>query len=196
MAPLPGQNGRKAHRLRPRRKTPPCSSTASGFYTELNPARRHSVITYQTCFYPAITLSLPSSLLCVLTPICRVIAFDPTQVPRRCSNVDGSASAARIFARGQCRYSYGHGAVLMACSGERTGKHCPCEVLGFRTLNHPTNAGGHGTMLMRDFATPVEELLLWRDPVRSGLTLGAATVAYILLVRAFHFFTGLTSWPC
>jgi hypothetical protein len=28
----------------------------------------------------------------------------------------------------------------------------------------------------------VEELLLWRDPVRSGLTLGAATVAYILLV--------------
>jgi hypothetical protein len=39
-------------------------------------------------------------------------------------------------------------------------------------------------MLMWDFAIAVEELLLWRDPVRSGLTLGAATVAYILLVRA------------
>jgi hypothetical protein len=137
MAPLSGQKGRKAHRSRPRRKTPPCSSTASGFYTELSPTRRQSVITYQTCFYPAITLSSPSSLLCVLTPFCRVIAFDPSQVPHRCSNVDGSASAARVSARGQCRYLHVHGAVLMACSGERIGKPCPCEVSGFCTMNHP-----------------------------------------------------------
>ena len=142
LAPLSGQKCRKARRSRPRREIPPCSSTASGFYTELSPTRRHSVITCQTCFYPAITLSSPSSLLCVLTPFCRVIAFVPTQVPRRCSNVDGSASAARIFARGQCRYSYGHGAVLMTCSGKRTGGHCPCEVLGFRTLSHPQMVAG------------------------------------------------------
>lgn len=29
----------------------------------------------------------------------------------------------------------------------------------------------------------VEELLLWRDPIRSGIVLGGATFLYILLVR-------------
>lgn len=33
----------------------------------------------------------------------------------------------------------------------------------------------------------VEELLLWRDPVRSGLVLGGVTFLYILLVGAITF---------